>query len=503
MIEHRITTVTLAQGTDVDAFHEEMIGLNVDGSEHVPQRAVDVYDYMSLSLRNIQYQLSKEEADALKSDPRVLDVMWGTTEQNNIVARPVAYYEDGSSRLSRRTTTSVGAASEVNWAINACSNRTDPFVDNELQSFTLKNTVTGAGVDLVIQDSGVQESHPEFQGVNDPSSRVTRVNWYNYLPTPGNLSLGYYTTLVSGHGTHVASVAAGVTCGWAREASIISQRIQLDGDNVGISILTAFQLLRAWHNAKSVKRPTIVNMSWGYYTDYPTTPNPAVGQVDTYHGVRVASVEAEIADCIDDGIIFVGAVGNNKHFVDVPGGANYNSNYVYSDQTVYFLRGSTPSATPGVICVGAVDAILGDKKATYSACGPRVDIYAPGSGIIGAWDHTTANPVGYYIGQYQTSGTYKLARLSGTSQASPQVAGVLAAWLEHNPKATYLEATEWITSISTKNRITNDSPNSFTNYLNLQGSANRFLYNGNYAYLVLKNISATGFTIRNVPSFQP
>jgi subtilisin family serine protease len=503
MIEHRITTVTLEQGTDVDAFHEEMIGLDVDGSEHVPQRSVEVYDYMPLSLRNIQYQLSKDEADALKNDPRVLDVMWGTTEQNNIIARPIAYYEDGSSRLSRRTTSSVGATSEVNWAINACSNRTDPFVSNELQSFTLKNTATGAGVDLIIQDSGVQESHPEFEGVNDPASRVTRVNWYNYLPTPGNLSTGYYTTLLDGHGTHVASIAAGVTCGWAREARIISQRIQLGNDVVGINILTAFQLLRAWHNAKSVKRPTIVNMSWGYYVDYPTTPNPSLGQVDTYHGVRVASVESEIADCIADGIIFVGAAGNDKHHIAVPGGARYNDNYTYVGQTIYFLRGSTPTATPGVICVGAIDAILGDKKATYSSCGPRVDIYAPGSGIIGAWDHTTANPVGYYVGQYQTSGTYKLARLSGTSQASPQVAGVLAAWLEYNPKATYLEAIEWITSISTKNRITDVSPNSFTNYLNLQGSANRFLYNGNFAYLVLKNVSATGFTVRNVPTYQP
>jgi len=503
MSDHKISTITLNVGVDVDAFHEEMIQLNADGAEHIPARSVEVYDFMPISLRNIQYMLTQEECTTLKNDPRVLDIMWGTLEDNGIYAKPTAYYEDGSVRLSNKTVSAVGATSEVNWALNACSNRTDPYASDTSQPFLLKQSATGLGVDLVIQDTGVDEAHPEFIGVEAPTTRIARVNWNQYLPTPGTLPSTYYTTLVDGHGTHVAGIAAGLTCGWARDARVISQRIRLNNDTAGLEILTAFQLLRAWHNAKSVKRPTIVNMSWNYFTDYPITPDPALGQVDTYHGVRVPAVEAEIADCVSAGIIFVSSVGDNKHHVDVVGGARYNNSYTYSEQTVYFLRGSTPSATPNVICVGSTDASTGERKAVTSACGPRVDIYAPGNGIVAAWATGRTVPAGAYMFAYQNDPVYKLARIGGTSQASAQVAGVLATWLEYNPKASYLEATEWILGISTKNRITVEAPNTFTNDRSLQGSANRFLYNGNYAFLVLKNWPANGVSVKNVPTFQP
>ena len=503
MSDHKISTVTLNVGVNVDAFHEEMIQLNADGAEHIPARAVEVYDFMPISLRNIQYMLTQEECATLKNDPRVLDVMWGTIEENGIYAKPTAYYEDGSVRLANRTTSATGITSEVNWALNACSNRTDPYVADPIQPFVVKTNSTGMGVDLVIQDTGIDEVHPEFIGVEAPTTRIVRVNWNQYLSTPGTLPTTYYTTLADGHGTHVAGIAAGLTCGWARDANVISQRIHLGTDTAGLEILTAFQLLRAWHNAKSIKRPTIVNMSWNYFTDYPITPDPNLGQVDTYHGIRVSAVEAEIADCISAGIIFVGAVGDNKHRVDVVGGAHYNDSYTYNEQTIYFLRGATPSATPNVICVGATDAITGDKKATYSACGARVDLYAPGSGIVAAWAQGRTVPAGAYMFAYQNDPFHKLARISGTSQSAAQVSGVLASWLEYNPKASYLEAVEWILGISTKNRITNDAPNTFTNNRNLQGSSNRFLYNGNYAFLVLKNWPANGISVKNVPTFQP
>jgi subtilisin family serine protease len=110
-----------------------------------------------------------------------------------------------------------------------------------------------------------------------------------------------------------------------------------------------------------------------------------------------------------------------------------------------------------VICVGALDSTLqyntkAETKATFSSAGPRVNIFAPGSGQAGGYRNARF-PVPQYGSQVDprsslTPGqTFYLYKLSGTSQATPQVTGVCAMVAQQNPGwkpdqiLAYLQAT--------------------------------------------------------------
>ena len=100
---------------------------------------------------------------------------------------------------------------------------------------------------------------------------------YKESTVTGTQDTTFYTDL-HGHGTHVTGTVAGKTFGWAKGARIYSQKLGgLEGSadpNDGISIVNSFDCIRLWHSKKpidpitKVKRPTIVNMSWGYGTNY-------------------------------------------------------------------------------------------------------------------------------------------------------------------------------------------------------------------------------------------
>ncbi|KAG0328598.1 hypothetical protein BG000_000418, partial [Podila horticola] len=76
----------------------------------------------------------------------------------------------------------------------------------------------------------------------------------------------------------------------------------------------------------------------------------------------------------------------------------------------------SPASTPGAMTVGATDQ--DDTIASYSNYGPCVAIYAPGSNIVSAW-----------------AGSDEAEHVqSGTSMASPHVAGLMALWMSENPE---------------------------------------------------------------------
>lgn len=494
MTDYKQSIVTIHPEVDAEAFYKEMT-LGGNGRTGVPRRPVTVVNEMPLSSVNTVYLLSKDEAETLKTDSRVVDVMWGTFEENNIVAEKLSVYED-SARAHIKSAAASATALEVNWGLHSCNFKADPFGTAQTRTGKMKNTSIGENVDLVIQDSGVDETHPEFLNVENTGTRIQRINWYQYRTTPTTLPSSYYTSLVDGHGTLVASIAGGKTFGWARGARIISQRININNDTAGIAPIEAFQLLRAWHNSKpNPKRPTVVNLSWGYFSTYPFTPDLSLGQADIKFPIRVSAIDAEIAACIAAGIVFVGAAGNHKHKIANPDEPEYNSRYfVYDGITYYYMRGSSPTAAPGVICVGASDVGTDDKKATYSNCGPRVDIYAPGSGIVGAWPNYLTNQ-GYYVGSYQGGATFKLTRFSGTTLASAQVAGVVACWIATQRTAKQIDASNWITANASLDRITNTG-GGYSDFTSLQGSNNKFLYNGTYPFMLFKNIAPQNFYIK-------
>lgn len=169
-----------------------------------------------------------------------------------------------------------------------------------------------------------------------------------------------------GHGTHVAGIAAGNYYGVAKAATIVPVRVM---DCNGVGNTTTLTSGINWILANHSGGTGIVNMSIG--------------------GRKDELVDSAVSRLVSAGMIVVAAAGNSN--VDA--------------------CGISPASAPGVIAVGATDQ--SDAKTSFSNWGQCVDISAPGDRI------NSANAADDNIS----------LRMSGTSQASPFVAGAIATYL--------------------------------------------------------------------------
>jgi subtilisin family serine protease len=170
----------------------------------------------------------------------------------------------------------------------------------------------------------------------------------------------------NGHGSHIAGIAAGSYYGVAKSATLVPVRV-LDCNGVGTTTTLTDGI--EWILANHSGSIGIVNMSLG--------------------GSKDAEVNSATARLVSAGFIVVSAAGNS----------NADACNV------------SPASTPGVIAVGAVDR--SGAKASFSNWGSCVDILAPGVGI------NSANSLNHNISSMR----------SGTSQASPFVAGAIATYI--------------------------------------------------------------------------
>ena len=487
--------VTLKKGVDVDAFIEDMVSGN-NHNEFMPGRGVELFNEKPGSKRNVDFVLTKEEANNLKNDPRVVDVRYGTKIENGIILASSAIDPNGPHVYSK---TSDLDETHRNWGIPACINATNPFSTTEL-SFTHNYPLAGNNVDVVIMDSGILPGHPEWVSVRTGLSRLNQINWPALAGLSGSItqSPDHYTD-TDGHGTHVGAIATGRLYGWAKEANIYALTVIDNLAAFGVS--EGFNLIRGWHNNKVNDNPTVVNMSWGYFKIYENitggvyqgTPwtsssaQPLYGVVQTiynrltsptryYHPVRVSSVDADIEDCIDDGIIFVAAAGNAAHKIDVIGGDDYNNSYTNSvDGIQYYHRGGTPAALHGVVTVGSVKLAQPEGKSFFSNSGPGTTVWAPGESVMSAVPEgsTKETAAGGSV-DHPLDSDFKITKLSGTSQAAPQVAGVLACLLESRRDYTQDDAVAWLNETVSQGRLS-DTGGVYTDLQSLQGSENYFL----------------------------
>ncbi|MEP6731250.1 MAG: PKD domain-containing protein [bacterium] len=192
-----------------------------------------------------------------------------------------------------------------------------------------------------------------------------------------------------GHGTGVASVLGGTTYGVAKNIRIVSIRVADCAGNISTSRVLAGI---DWIS-KHLSLPAVANLSMTL------TLSSALTQAMT--------------TSIATGVVYVVAAGNNANDA----------------------CSASPANVPNALTVAASNSV--DQFASWSSFGPCVDINAPGEGISMAWvGSTTATHSG-----------------TGTSWASPHVAGVAALYLQAHPTATAAQVRSALVSNATTNAL--------------------------------------------------
>ncbi|WP_283136880.1 S8 family serine peptidase [Rhizohabitans arisaemae] len=238
--------------------------------------------------------------------------------------------------------------------------------------------LTGAGVNVVVLDSGYDANHPDLRDV------VVQARNFDpdYPDARDDL----------GHGTHVASIVAG-----SGQASSGRYRGVAHGARLFIG------KVGGPHGPRD--SAILAGMSWAAVEVKAKVVNMSFGDLDTQeidpleHAVNTLTAQT--------GTLFVAAAGNG------------------GPQSV-----GSPGSADAALTVGAVDS--GDRLADFSSTGPRTgdkaikpDVTAPGVDIVAAnLDRGTQPPAAPYVSS------------SGTSMAAPHVTGAAAILAQRHPTWT-------------------------------------------------------------------
>lgn len=513
--EKKYTVTTPDYETTVAIWYE--LTADEELSERIPARPVEVSNARTNNSRNTEYWLTDEEAEELRKDPRVESV-----EDVHVLAPIKRAFQEGT---FNKLTTETGE--KQNWGLLRHTSTSNVFGTSANDpGGTYDYVLDGTNVDVVIVDSGIQADHPEFQDA-EGASRVQLIDWYTESGVSGSMPAGFYVDY-DGHGTHVAGTVAGKTFGWAKNANIYSIKLNgLEGptDPVpGISVADAFDCILGWHNNKTSGNPTVVVNSWGYVVYWQTVDNSLTFDQNTYYSVTggsyratphvdttkdpakgltgqladtslfvfnypVASVDADIAQLSNAGIVVVTSAGNGNIKQDIPGGDDYD-NYVTSTglPDFYYHRGGSPNCRTnpgfqvgafGTNFIGGVEA-----KSVYSDSGPGVTIYAGGDRIISAMSITNVDASSY---DYYLNNGYKQQILSGTSMAAPQIAGMCALLLQAHPDWTPSQVQGWMIGNAQSLLSVTGLDDDYSTTYSLHGGNNRIAYfpmNGQRPYQI-------------------
>jgi subtilisin family serine protease len=202
-----------------------------------------------------------------------------------------------------------------------------------------------------------------------------------------------------------------------------------------------------------------------------------IGGSGNRFGVSVDSLDVDVAELLAAGVVLVGAAGNYYQTIDVPGGLDYNNYYTNSSgSNTYYMRGGSPGCSNGVICVGNIStgADSPEEKSASSESGPRVDVWAPGTNIVSA---TSNNNNFGAITTYPNNSSFKIMSISGTSMASPNVAGMVAQLLQLYPVYTPEQIRALVMTNSTSGMLyTTGLTTDYSNIRSLHGGRNRYAY---------------------------
>ncbi|KAL6712150.1 hypothetical protein ACN47E_000027 [Coniothyrium glycines] len=212
----------------------------------------------------------------------------------------------------------------------------------------------------------------------------------------------------NGHGTHVAGTIGAKTYGVAKKTKLYAIKVLgANGQGTNSGVIAGINYVANDAKTRSCPKGAVANMSLG--------------------GVRSTAVNSAAANVVSAGVFLAVAAGNE---------AQDASN-------------SSPASEATAYTVGATDS--SDRLASFSNFGTVVDILAPGVSILSTWLNGGTNTI------------------SGTSMASPHVAGLAAYLLSFEGKQTPAALSSRITALSLRNKITG-LPSSTKNYLAFNGN---------------------------------
>jgi subtilisin family serine protease len=322
------------------------------------------------SLHAAVVTVTDEQADRMRANPEVAAVE---------PVQPISLY------AATLQATSSWALDRINQAALPLDGRTTRF------------GADGQGVRVAIFDTGIRWTHSEVAG------RVAG-------GFDGFTNTAKQTGDAHGHGTLVASLAAGRTYGTAPSATLLDVRVMnATGSGTSLELVRGVDWVIA--EKRRVAGPMVANLSLGF------------------------SGGSTVIDALVDrmraaGIVVVVAAGNSS--VDAC--------------TV------SPARAPGAITVGASSNGGVDARASFSNGGSCVDLSAPGMSVPGAGMVSDAAVVS----------------ASGTSMSSPLVAGAAAAYLGVQRTATPDAVASWLFSESAVGRMSGLMPNTPNRLLVLQ-----------------------------------
>ncbi|KAF8973400.1 hypothetical protein BGZ46_009930 [Entomortierella lignicola] len=303
---------------------------------------------------------------------------------------------------------------------------------------TLKELLASPEVDYIEQDAivtiqGSQSSPPSWglTRVSENNLDLTQPYLYNDVAGAGvtayvidtgiyvdhsdfggratlgaNFITGSANTDENGHGTHVAGTIGGTNYGVAKKVNIVGVKV-LDASGAGSTsgVIAGID----WVATNAVPGKSVVNMSLG--------------------GSKSTAVNDAAERLYNASIPLIVAAGNNA---------------------VTDACTSSPAGAPNTFTVASADK--NDRVSPTTSYGVCVEVFAPGVLITSAW-----------IGSPSASNT-----LSGTSMATPHVAGVAALYLSSNSLPTAQSVFDKLISTATTGKITG----------NLNASPNRLIFNG-------------------------
>jgi subtilisin family serine protease len=308
----------------------------------------------------MEFDLNEDEIDEIKKIKGVVNV---NVDDEGVNLHYNKTNQEGRPVLSKYNSPndSISHSLYYNQNYNLKYTHEDPTNGNSLISLS---SINCENVDIVVLDSGIDPTHPEF--TNDLNVQIViPFNWTQLSDSLGSQIVAFqspnYYKDTQGHGTACASLIAGKKCGFAKNARIYSLRSnELGGTSDGFSISQCFELMLAFQRAKkqnlyglNSNHPTIFSNSWGYVGPYvedyslDTTRNNLNFSYSINNGKSVldynrfqgnnSSADAYFRAIINEGVHVLVSAGNNNICLENNTLSSINVHYFNNNGSDYVI----------------------------------------------------------------------------------------------------------------------------------------------------------------------